>query len=215
MSIHKTIILLDAENICKKELIECVHWDLKQSNIEIIEKRAYGDKRNYEGRKALNVLQEKGYKWIHTPHLIKGKKNTADSYIIADAVESAYNNPDIDIITIVSNDSDYIGCLHAIHNTNKQIYCYGLQNLPLRAQKTYDKFIDLNKTLKIKQTNKILNTLTTKQGTNLITTNQLKNELNNLTDIKFTTNEIKNLVLNLPKAELLEKPPNTIRYGTH
>ena len=92
----------------------------------VLIKRAYSDWKRYSD--ARRPMHEAGFELIEVPHVSYSGKNSADIHMVVDALDLCYTRPHIDIIVIMSGDSDFSPLVRKLRENNKRVVGLGVKN---------------------------------------------------------------------------------------
>ncbi len=130
---HQLAVFFDLENIA----IGVREAKLGPLNVQVIlarlvekgkisVKKAYADFEAYSMYK--RPFHEAGIELIDIPRKKIGGKNSADIKMVVDAMELAYSKRHVDVITLVSGDSDFSPLVSKLRENNKLIIGVGVKN---------------------------------------------------------------------------------------
>jgi uncharacterized protein (TIGR00288 family) len=92
----------------------------------IITKKAYADWSQYESAK--KPMHEAAFELIEIPKTSYSGKNSADIRLVVDALDLCYTRPHVDVIAIVSGDSDFSPLVSKLRENGKTVFGVGVKN---------------------------------------------------------------------------------------
>ena len=141
MSKNKKIaVFFDCDNISPKYLKDIFN---ELANIgDIIISQAYADWGSSRLRSWKEEIPQYAIKQIQTTSNTSSKKNISDFQIVIDIMDTMTNN-DIDIVTIVSSDSDFTSLAINIKSKGFEVIGFGEVKTPESIRVAYNDFIEL------------------------------------------------------------------------
>ena len=92
----------------------------------VLIKRAYSDWKRYSDDR--RPMHEAGFELIEVPHVSYSGKNSADIHLVVDALDLCYTRPHIDVVVIMSGDSDFSPLVRKLRENNKRVIGLGVKN---------------------------------------------------------------------------------------
>ncbi|MCB9519487.1 MAG: NYN domain-containing protein [Myxococcales bacterium] len=92
----------------------------------ILVKRAYSDWKRYAQYR--KPMHEAGFELIEIPHVSYSGKNSADIYLVVDALDMCYTRKHIDTFVIMSGDSDFSPLVRKLRENDKRVVGLGVKN---------------------------------------------------------------------------------------
>jgi hypothetical protein len=132
---QRTVILVDGENISYKKADEITALSRRLGNV--VERKVY-----HRQKDPITRMWNKktAYKNIHIPG--EAEHNKIDHRIQKDA-RKYMQSPDIDVICVVSSDSDFCCLREDAAAAGKQLYFIGEKKTPRKLRKAGARFIEL------------------------------------------------------------------------
>ena len=132
---HRTVILVDGENISYKKADEITALSRRLGNV--VERKVY-----HRQKDPITRMWNKktAYKNIHIPG--EAEHNKIDHRIQKDA-RKYMQSPDIDVICVVSSDSDFCCLMEDAAAAGKLLCFIGEKKAPRKLRKAGARFIEL------------------------------------------------------------------------
>ena len=92
----------------------------------IVFKRAYCDWSQY--RPAVREFHEQGIDLVDIPQTKVSGKNSADIHMVVDAIDLCYSKPHIDIVALLSGDSDFSPLVYTLKENDKRVLGCGVKS---------------------------------------------------------------------------------------
>lgn len=146
----KIAVFFDCENI-SASYVDDIFSELVNEG-EVIIKQAYKD---WTSRTSKSWNAELLQKYAITPVQImpntKRQKNTSDIQIVIDVLETIFNLK-VDVVALVSSDSDFTALANKVKTKSISVYGFGEEKTPYAFRNACSVFVELpiNKTNKIK-----------------------------------------------------------------
>ena len=143
-------MFIDCDNVSAK-YIDSIFKDLSQYG-RITIRKAYGDWTNKHLHGWENVLLDYNIQ-PYQQFAYASKKNASDIAIVIDVMDSIYTK-DIDIIALVTSDSDFTPLVTRVLSDAKTVLGYGEEKTPDSLVKACSQFIYVEKFVQIQEKNK-------------------------------------------------------------
>ncbi|GGD40835.1 hypothetical protein GCM10012288_13660 [Malaciobacter pacificus] len=143
-------MFIDCDNVSAK-YIDSIFKDLSQYG-RITIRKAYGDWTNRHLHNWQNVLLDYNIQ-PYQQFAYTNNKNASDIAIVIDVMDSIYTK-DIDIIALVTSDSDFTPLVARILSDAKTVLGYGEEKTPDSLVKACSQFIYVEKFIQLQEKNK-------------------------------------------------------------
>jgi len=180
---QKIGLYIDADNISHKYFSKLLNKINLLGNVII--KKIYGDWSKINMTKWCQTSKKNGLEAIQC--FRHNQKQSTDIYLITNLMQDLYLYPYIDIIILVSSDSDFCSLAQCIKKLNKKLIIVGHSKSYLKTfANEYWNINNFKKTYK-KTTNNLIDAM---NYNNIISKSQFKKNLNNIIKNKMSWNEI-------------------------
>lgn len=142
-------MFIDCDNVSAK-YIDSIFKDLSQYG-RITIRKAYGDWSNRHLQGWENVLLDYNIQ-PYQQFAYTNNKNASDIAIVIDVMDSIYTK-DIDIIALVTSDSDFTPLVARVLSDAKTVFGYGEQKTPDSLVKACSQFIYVEKFIQLQEKN--------------------------------------------------------------
>lgn len=93
---------------------------------QIIVKKAYADWSRYESAK--KPMHESAFELVEIPQTSYSGKNSADIRLVVDALDLCYTKTHVDVVAVVSGDSDFSPLVSKLRENGKTVIGVGVKN---------------------------------------------------------------------------------------
>jgi len=117
---------------------------------QIIVKKAYADWSRYESAK--KPMHEAAFELVEIPQTSYSGKNSADIRLVVDALDLCYTKTHVDVVAIVSGDSDFSPLVSKLRENGKKVIGVGVKNSTSRLLlENCDEFIYYDDLVRVKR----------------------------------------------------------------